>query len=151
MASRSSGQGEKGEKGEGQKSAQGEKSEGEKSGQAQAGGEKGDEKSDELTKSKSGPNKGGVGAGQRNINEDAKTGSEEARIRSLQDLKGKSTFGGLTKGDGFTKKSNKELGQSIRKAAQDAPNASDVQTLPRDARDSVAEYFKKLGSDDKKK
>jgi hypothetical protein len=146
-----SAQGEKGEKGEGQKSAQGEKGEGEKTGQAQAGGEKGDQPGDELTKSKSGPNKGGIGAGQRNINEDAKTGSEEARIRSLQDLKGKSTFGGLTKGDGFTKKSDKELGQSIRKAAQDAPNASDVQTLPRDARDSVAEYFKKLGSDDKKK
>ncbi len=144
-------QGEKGEKGDGQKNAQGQKGDGEKSSKAQAGGENGDEKSDELTKSKSGPNKGGVGAGQRAINEDAKTGSEETRIRSLQDLKGKSTFGGLTKGDGFTKKSNKDLGQSIQKAAQDAPNASDVQTLPRDARDSVAEYFKKLGSDDKKK
>ncbi len=95
-------------------------------------------------------NKGGIGSGERDWNKDADTGSTEERVRSLMDLKGEQRFGGLTKGEGFTKKTDRELGKEIKKQAQDAPGSSDVQTLPRDARDSVTEYFKKLGGTEKK-
>lgn len=96
-------------------------------------------------KGKSMNNKGGIGEGEREWNPEADTGFEEVRKRSLMDLKGQTQFGGLTKGQGFTKKTDKELGAQLKKAAQDAPGAADLQRLPRDAKESVAEYFKKLG------
>lgn len=110
---------------------------------------KGDKKSDELSKSKSMNNKGGIGAGEREWNPEADTGFEEVRKRSLMDLKGETQYGGLTKGQGFTKKTDKELGAQLKRAAQDAPGAADLQRLPRDAKESVGEYFKKLGGDGK--
>lgn len=67
-------------------------------------------------------------------------------MRSPFDVKGKKVFGGLTKGQAFTKKTDKELGSAIEQAAQEVPTAPDVQRLPRDARDSVKEYFEKLGN-----
>jgi len=94
---------------------------------------------------------GGIGAGERALNDQAKGTAEETRVRSLQDLQGKSSYGGLTKGNGFVKKTEKELGGTIQKAVQDATGTSDVQSLPREARDSVADYFKKLGDAEKKK
>lgn len=106
-------------------------------------------KGDELTKSKSGPNKGGVGSGERDINRNAETDKEETRIRSLQDLKGETKYGGLTEGKGFKKATDKELGGQIKKAVQDAPGAADVQRLPRESKESVADYFKKLGGEGK--
>ena len=66
-------------------------------------------------------------------------------MRSPFDVKGKKSFGGLTKGQAFTKKTDKELGSAIEQAAQEAPTAAEVQRLPRDARESVKEYFEKLG------
>jgi len=110
----------------------------------------GDKKSDELKKGKSMNNKGGIGAGERDWNPEADTGFEEVRKRSLMDLKGETQYGGLTKGQGFTKKTDKELGAQVKRAAQDAPGAADLQRLPRDAKESVAEYFKKLGGTENK-
>ncbi|MCU0705690.1 MAG: hypothetical protein MUF18_17105 [Fimbriiglobus sp.] len=95
--------------------------------------------------SKSMKNEGGVGLGEREWNPEADTGFEEVRKRSLLDLRGETQYGGLTKGKGFTKKTDKELGEQLQRAAQDAPGAADLQRLPRDAKESVAEYFKKLG------
>jgi hypothetical protein len=69
----------------------------------------------------------------------------DERVRSPFDVKGKKSFGGLTKGQAFTKKTDKELGSAIEQAAQEAPTAAEVQRLPRDARESVKEYFEKLG------
>jgi hypothetical protein len=69
----------------------------------------------------------------------------DERVRSPFDVKGKKSFGGLTKGQAFTKKTDKELGSAIQQAVQDAPGSVDVQKLPRDARESVKEYFEKLG------
>lgn len=114
------------------------------------GGKKGEKKPDELTKSKSMKNEGGIGAGEREWNPEADTGFEEVRKRSLMDLKGETQYGGLTKGQGFTKKTDKELGAQLKRAAQDAPGAADLQRLPRDAKESVGEYFKKLGGGDGK-
>jgi len=116
------------------------------SGDQQANGQSGKGKEDgEVKPNKGGKNDGGIGAGQRPIDTTGKTDIEESRIRSLQDLKGKNVFGGLVDGPGFKKATVKEMGQQMQRATQEAPNASDVQTLPREARDSVAEYFKKLG------
>lgn len=106
----------------------------------------GGEKSQEPGKpNKSGPNNGGIGAGQRAINEDAKTGSQDEKIRSPFDPNGKKTFAGTTRGPAFTKKTEAELGKEIQQRAQEAPAGADAQRLPRDARDSVKEYFEKLG------
>lgn len=95
--------------------------------------------------SKSGKNNGGEGAGEREINEKAEGNTVDERVRSPFDVKGKKSFGGLTKGQAFTKKTDKELGSAIEQAAQEAPTAAEVQRLPRDARESVKEYFEKLG------
>ena len=102
-------------------------------------------------KAKGGLNDGGIGAGQRPINEDAKTASQDEKIRSPFDPTGKKTFAGSTRGPAFTKKTEAELGKEIQQRAQEAPAGADAQRLPRDARDSVKEYFEKLGGTGPKK
>ena len=97
------------------------------------------------------PNNGGIGAGQRPINEDAKTNSQDEKIRSPFDPSGKKSFAGSTRGPAFTKKTEAELGKEIQQRAQEAPAGADAQRLPRDARDSVKEYFEKLGGTGGKK
>jgi len=124
-------------------------------GAAKAGGKKvavegeGDEKGD-GTQPGPGGKKGGQGAGERPIVEDAKTGSVEEKVRSPFDPKGKKVYGGTTKGPGFKKKSEAELGKEIDQAVQEAPAAADSQRLPRDSRDAVKEYYEKLGGTGKK-
>lgn len=113
------------------------------------GGKKGD-KQDKVTPNKSMKNEGGIGAGEREWNPEAETGFEETRKRSLMDLRGETQYGGLTQGKGFTKKTDKELGAQLKRAAQDAPGSADLQRLPRESKDSVAEYFKKLGGTESK-
>jgi len=128
---------------------QGEKGEGQKAeGQSGEPGEKGTEPGKPT---KSGPNPGGIGAGQRPINEDAKTNSQDEKIRAPFDPSGKKTFAGSTKGPAFTKKTEAELGKEIQQRAQEAPAGADAQRLPRDARDTVKEYFEKLGGTSGKK
>lgn len=83
--------------------------------------------------------------GRRKENKDAKTASEDERIRGLFDPRGKKTYGGATKGPAFKKATTAELGAAIQQAAQDAPKATDSQRLPRDAKDTVKEYFQNLG------
>lgn len=87
----------------------------------------------------------GIGSGLRDENKDAKTGSEDQRLRGIFDPRGKKTYGGATKGPAFKKATTAELGPAISAAAQDAPKAADSQRLPRDAKDSVKEYFQSLG------
>ncbi len=83
--------------------------------------------------------------GRRKENKDAKTASEDERIRGLFDPKGKKSYGGATRGPAFKKATTAELGPAISEAAQEAPKAADSQRLPRDAKDSVKEYFQNLG------
>ena len=118
----------------------------EKSGEGQGG-----EKSDKLSTGKSGPNKGGIGAGEREINKDAKSDSLDERIRGLFDPKGGKSFNGLTKGKSFTKTADTQLGEVIKQAVQDAPGAASSQQVPRDAQDAVREYYEKLGNTAPKK
>ena len=91
------------------------------------------------------PNDGGIGEGRRPINEDAKTSSQDERIKGLFDPTGKKSYGGATRGPAFNKKTTAEFGKEIREAVQEAPVAADSQRLPRDARDAVKEYFQSLG------
>jgi chemotaxis protein histidine kinase CheA len=100
---------------------------------------------------KQGPGGTGQGSGQRPINEDAKTGSVDEKVRGPFDPKGKKIYGGTTRGPSFTKKSETELGKEIEQAVQEAPAAADAQRLPRDARDAVKEYYEKLGGTGPKK
>lgn len=91
----------------------------------------------------------GIASGKRDINRDAKTASEDERIRGLFDPRGKKVYGGSTTGQAFSKKTTLEMGRQIQEAVQEAPQAVDAQRLPRDARDTVKEYFESLGGSKK--
>lgn len=84
-------------------------------------------------------------SGRRGENKDAKTSSSDERIRGLFDPKGKKSYGGSTKGQAFTKKSNVEMGNEIRKAVQEATSGIDQQGVPRDAKAAVKEYMERIG------
>jgi hypothetical protein len=91
----------------------------------------------------------GVASGERAENKDAKTASQDEKLRGLFDPRGKKVYGGSTKGQAFTKKTTLEMGNQIQEAVQEAPQAVDAQRLPRDARDTVKEYFESLGGSKK--
>jgi hypothetical protein len=84
--------------------------------------------------------------GRRKENKDAATqAGEEKRARGFFDPKGRKTYGGSTTGPAFKKASSVEMAGDIRQAVQDAPEAIEVQKLPKAAKDMVKEYFEKLG------
>ena len=96
-------------------------------------------------KGKSKKNNGGIGEGEREENKDAKTNSADERLKGIFDPRGKKTYGGSTKGPAFKTATTGELGPAIQSAAQEAPAAADSQRLPRDAKQTVKEYFESLG------
>lgn len=122
----------------GEKNAAGKSQQG--NGEGNQDGDKGSGKGDTDK-----PNNGGIGEGRRPINEDAKTASQDERIKGLFDPRGQKSYGGSTRGKAFNKKTTAEFGKEIREAVQEAPIAADSQRLPRDARDAVKEYFENLG------
>jgi hypothetical protein len=84
--------------------------------------------------------------GRRAENKDAQSqAGEEKRARGFFDAKGRKTYGGTTTGPAFKKSSSVEMAGDIRQAVQDAPEAIEVQRLPKSAREMVKEYFEKLG------
>ncbi|MFO0852573.1 MAG: hypothetical protein U0871_29035 [Gemmataceae bacterium] len=87
---------------------------------------------------------GRPGAGRRKEEAD-NTNSTEKRHRGLFDPKGKKSYGGATRGPAFKKATTAELGTAISEAAQEAPRATDDPRFPRDAKETVKEYFQKLG------
>jgi len=87
----------------------------------------------------------GQASGKRPENKDAKSDSEEQRQKGIFDPRGKKTYGGSTKGPAFKTATAGELGPAIQSAAQEAPAAADSQRLPRDAKQTVKEYFEGLG------
>jgi len=92
----------------------------------------------------------GIGEGEREIDRTAQTASNEERIRGLFDPRGRKSYGGTTRGPAFTKRSEAEIGKEMKEAAQEAPAAVETQRLPRDAQESVKEYFKRLGGTENK-
>ena len=105
----------------------------------------GDGKGKGKGKGKSKKNNGGIGQGEREENKDAKTANEDQRLKGIFDPRGKKTYGGSTKGPAFKTATTGELGPAIQSAAQEAPAAADSQRLPRDAKQTVKEYFESLG------
>lgn len=84
--------------------------------------------------------------GKRPENKEAKTGSpEEQRARGFFDPKGRKSYGGATTGPAFKKATTVEMEGEIRQAVQEAPEAVEVQRLPKATKDLVKEYFEKLG------
>jgi hypothetical protein len=84
--------------------------------------------------------------GRRKENKDAQTRpGEEQRVRGFFDPKGRKTYGGSTTGPAFKKASSVEMAGEIHQAVQEAPEAIEVQRLPKAAKEMVKEYFEKLG------
>ncbi|VTS01368.1 hypothetical protein [Tuwongella immobilis] len=90
----------------------------------------------------------GVGAGERPDNPNAQSNSEDQRVDGNFDPTGRKRATGSTKGNAFTKRSRHEMAGEIQEAVQEAPEAREVQRLPRAAREMVREYFEKLGNPD---
>ncbi len=85
-------------------------------------------------------------SGDRLENKDAKSKEgEEKRIRGYFDPKGRKAYGGSTTGPAFKKASSAEMSGEINQAVQEAPEAVEVQRLPKAAKEMVKEYFEKLG------
>lgn len=93
---------------------------------------------------------GRPGEGERGEEKDDTSWVDEKQ-KGLFDPRGKKVYGGGVRGPAFTKRSTTELGKQIQEAVQEAPSALDAQKLPRDARDSVKEYFENLGGQTPKK
>ncbi|HEX3151431.1 MAG TPA: hypothetical protein VHR66_25360 [Gemmataceae bacterium] len=86
-------------------------------------------------------------SGKRPENKDAKTKQgEEERVRGFFDAKGRKQYGGATNGPAFKKSSSVEMAGDIKQAVQEAPEAVEVQRLPKAAKEMVKEYFEKLGN-----
>jgi hypothetical protein len=86
-------------------------------------------------------------SGRRPENKDAQTkAGEEQRVRGFFDPKGRKAYGGSVNGPAFKKSSSVELAGDIKQAVQEAPEAVEVQRLPKSAKDMVKEYFEKLGN-----
>jgi hypothetical protein len=85
--------------------------------------------------------------GKRPENKDAVTrAGEEQRVRGFFDPKGRKAYGGSTTGPAFKKASSTEMSTEIKQAVQEAPEAVEVQRLPKAAKEMVKEYFEKLGN-----
>jgi hypothetical protein len=92
----------------------------------------------------------GVAWGERPEDKNAKSDSKEERIRTQFDPSGKKRFAGSVEGPAFKKQSKVQMAGEIQQAAQDAPVAGEVQTLPRGAKGMIQEYFEGLGNYGKK-
>jgi hypothetical protein len=109
-------------------------------------GEGKDGKPGDETEAKGGGRQEGA-RGQRPENKDAVTrAGEEQRVRGFFDPKGRKAYGGSTTGPAFKKASSTEMATDIKQAVQEAPEAVEVQRLPKAAKEMVKEYFEKLGN-----
>jgi len=90
-------------------------------------------------------NIGGIGAGQRPDNPNAQGQQVERRIRGLFDPRGKKVFSGSISGAAFSPRTTAEIGPAIQQAIQEAPQAAELQRLPRDAKELIRDYFQNLG------
>lgn len=92
----------------------------------------------------------GRGKGDRPDNPDAASSSVDERREADFDPRGKRRFAGSVSGPAFKGRSTAEMAGEIREAVQEAPEAVEVQRLPRAAREMVREYFERLGDQGKK-
>jgi hypothetical protein len=83
--------------------------------------------------------------GRRPDGEQGKIRSFDARQQTPFNPKGQKIFDGYAPGQAFKKKPGVELAGEIQQAAQQAPDAIEVQRIPKAARDMAKGYFKNLG------
>jgi hypothetical protein len=83
--------------------------------------------------------------GRRPDGKQGATRSFDARQQTQFDNKGKKVFDGYAPGQAYKSKPGTELVGEIQQAAQQAPDAIEVQRIPKAARDMAKGYFKNLG------
>jgi len=83
--------------------------------------------------------------GHRPDGEQGKVRSFDARQQTQFNNKGQKIFDGYAPGQAFKSKPGTELVGEIQQAAQQAPDAIEVQRIPKAARDMAKGYFKNLG------
>jgi hypothetical protein len=83
--------------------------------------------------------------GRRPDGEQGKIRSFDARQQTQFNNKGQKIFDGYAPGQAFKSKPGTELVGEIQQAAQQAPDAIEVQRIPKAARDMAKGYFKNLG------
>jgi hypothetical protein len=98
--------------------------------------------SDKVQNSKS---KAEGAMGRRPDGEQGKIRTFDARQQAQFNNKGKKIFDGYAPGQAFKAKPQAELAGDIQQAAQQAPDAIEVQRIPKAARDMAKGYFKNLG------
>jgi hypothetical protein len=98
--------------------------------------------SDKLQNSK-GKAEGAMG--RRPDGQQGKIRDYDARQQAQFNNKGKKVFDGYAPGQAFKSKPTSELAGDIQQAAQQAPDAIEVQRIPKAARDMAKGYFKNLG------
>jgi septal ring factor EnvC (AmiA/AmiB activator) len=97
------------------------------------------------------PNQNGGGGrqegamGRRPDGEQGKIRTFDARQQSQFSPKGQKIFDGYAPGQAFKSKPGSEMVGEIQQAAQQAPDAIEVQRIPKAARDMAKGYFKNLG------
>jgi hypothetical protein len=90
-------------------------------------------------------NGAGKASGRRPDGQQGKVNTFDAKQASQFNPKGQKVFDGYAPGQAFKKKPGVELVGEIKQAAQDAPDAIEVQRIPKAARDMAKGYFKNLG------
>ena len=94
-----------------------------------------------------GKGKGNRPGGRRRANPNDPNGKiKEERTRVQVDPKGVQRVTGYARGGNFNKVPGQEVGNALKQAAQDAPEALDRQRIPEDAQPFVRGFFKKLGN-----
>jgi hypothetical protein len=84
-------------------------------------------------------------SGRRPDGKQGKYNSYDARQQGQFNPKGQKIFDGYAPGQAFKKKAGVELTGEIQQAAQEAPDAIEVQRIPKAARDMAKGYFQNLG------
>lgn len=90
-------------------------------------------------------NGAGQGSGRRPDGQQGQVTTFDAKQNAQFNAKGQKIFDGYAPGQAFKKKAGVDLVGDIQQAAQEAPDAIEVQRIPRAAREMAKGYFKNLG------
>ena len=71
--------------------------------------------------------------------------SYDAKQQAPFNPKGQKLFDGYAPGQAFKKKAGVDMAGEVQQAAQEAPEAVEVQRIPKAARDMARGYFRNLG------
>lgn len=89
-------------------------------------------------------NNAAQGSGRRPLGKEQPFKSFETQSKSEFDSKGKKIFDGYAPGQSFRKKSGAELIGDVRQASQEAPEALEMQRIPKAAQEMAKGYFQRM-------